>query len=66
MNSTMLLAKEQALLTHNPFTLADAKELEMLEEAAVGEEGLLIAELWEAAVTQADDEARLYMSGEEE
>ncbi|TMX11397.1 hypothetical protein FGF01_08190 [Aeromonas salmonicida subsp. achromogenes] len=67
MNSMMLLTRAQALLTHNPFTLDDARSLEALEaleEAAVGEEGLLIAELWEAALMQADEAARHYMKGE--
>ncbi|MGL6049314.1 MAG: hypothetical protein ACRC16_04790 [Aeromonas salmonicida] len=64
MNSMMLLTRAQALLTHNPFTLDDARSLEALEEAAVGEEGLLIAELWEAALMQADKAARHYMKGE--
>ncbi len=51
-------------MTHNPFTLDDARSMEALEEAAVGEEGLLIAELWEAALMQADEAARHYMKGE--
>lgn len=66
MNSMMLLARAQALLTHHPFTLADARVLEALEEEAVGEEGLLIAELWEAALLQADEEARRYLQGEDQ
>lgn len=61
MNGMMLLTRAQALLEHNPFTLADARALEALEEAAVGEEGLLIAELWETALVLADEEARCYM-----
>ncbi|MDM5114479.1 hypothetical protein [Aeromonas salmonicida] len=64
MNSMMLLTRAQALLTHNPFTPDDARSLEALEAAAVGEEGLLIAELWEAALMQADEAARHYMKGE--
>ncbi|QCG50052.1 hypothetical protein E2P79_11600 [Aeromonas schubertii] len=58
-----LLSRAEELLTHDPFTLADAKALEELEELASGEEGLLIAEIWESAQGIADDEARLYMSG---
>ncbi|MGY4106194.1 hypothetical protein [Aeromonas encheleia] len=64
MNSMMLLARAQALLTHPPFTLADAKVLEALEEEAVGEEGLRIAELWDAALALADEDARRYLQGE--
>lgn len=63
MSDMMLLAKAQALLSHHPFTLADARALEALEEEAVGEEGLCIAELWECALQQADEEARHYLSG---
>ncbi|MDO2952029.1 hypothetical protein [Aeromonas simiae] len=58
-----LLAEAQQLVGHNPFTLSDARSLEYLEEQAMGEEGLLIAELWEEALLVADDEARLYISG---
>lgn len=49
MSDMILLAEAKALLSHHPFTLADARALEALEEEAVGEEGLCIAELWEAA-----------------
>ena len=68
MSDMILLAEAKALLSHHPFTLADARALEALEaleEEAVGEEGLCIAELWEAALGQADDEARHYLLGEE-
>jgi hypothetical protein len=64
MNDMMLLARAQTLLTHHPFTLADAKVLEALEEEAVGEEGLRITELWEAALAVADEDARRYLQGE--
>lgn len=37
--------------------------MEVLEEDAVGEEGLCIAELWECALLQADDEAGNCLSG---
>ncbi|MGL5813357.1 MAG: hypothetical protein ACRCYW_08535 [Aeromonas sp.] len=65
MSEMRLLAKAQALLGHHPFTLTDARALEALEEEAVGEEGLCIAELWDAALLQADEEARHYLSGED-
>ena len=45
MSDMKLLAEAKVLLSHHPFTLADARALEALEEAAVGEEGLCIAEL---------------------
>lgn len=51
------------LLGHHPFTLADARALEALEEEAVGEEGLCIAELGESALLQADEEAGYCLSG---
>lgn len=63
MSDMRLLAQARLLLGHHPFTLADARALEALEEEAVGEEGLCIAELWECALQQADDEARYYLSG---
>ena len=62
MSDMILLAEAKALLSHHPFTLADARAL---EEAAVGEEGLCIAELWELALGQADEEARRYLQGED-
>ncbi|MEH8144023.1 hypothetical protein Q7I25_04645 [Aeromonas hydrophila] len=65
MSDMRLLAQARLLLGHHPFTLADAQALEALEEEAVGEEGLCIAELWECALQQADDEARLYLSGQD-
>lgn len=65
MSDMMLLARAQTLLTHHPFTLTDARALESLEEEAVGEEGLRIAELWEAALALADEDARRYLQGEE-
>ncbi|MCY9822044.1 hypothetical protein [Aeromonas media] len=68
MSDMKLLAEAKALLSHHPFTLADARALEALEaleEAAVGEEGLCIAELWELALGQADEEARHYLQGED-
>ncbi|MGY3858751.1 MULTISPECIES: hypothetical protein [Aeromonas] len=65
MSEMRLLARAQALLGHHPFTLADARALEALEEEAVGEEGLCIAGLWDAALQQADEEARHYLSGED-
>ncbi|MGY3902009.1 hypothetical protein ACW5XF_06015 [Aeromonas lusitana] len=65
MSDMMLLARAQALLGHHPFTLADARALEALEEDAVGEEGLCIAELWESALSQADEDARRYLLGKE-
>lgn len=65
MSDMMLLARAQALLGHTPFTLADARALEALEEDAVGEEGLCIAELWESALNQADEDARRYLLGKE-
>ena len=68
MSDMILLAEAKALLSHHPFTLADARALEALEaleEAAVGEEGLCIAELWELALGQADEEARHYLQGED-
>lgn len=65
MSDMMLLARAQGLLDHHPFTLADARALEALEEEAVGEEGLRIAELWESALQQADEEARHYLLGED-
>ncbi|GJC05208.1 hypothetical protein ACSZNV_15095 [Aeromonas hydrophila] len=58
MSDMRLLAQARLLLGHHPFTLADARALE-----AVGEEGLCIAELWECALQQADEEARHYLSG---
>ena len=61
MSDMNLLVEAKTLLSHHPFTLADARALEALEEAAVGEEGLLIAELWETALVLADEEARRYM-----
>ncbi|WP_426696513.1 hypothetical protein ACP6EV_12740 [Aeromonas hydrophila] len=63
MSDMRLLAQARLLLGHHPFTLADARALEALEEEAVGEEGLCIAELWEYALQQADEEARHYLSG---
>lgn len=65
MSDMVLLARAQALLGHHPFTLADARALEALEEEAVGEEGLCIAALWDAALLQADEEARHYLTGED-
>ncbi|ANT67575.1 hypothetical protein [Aeromonas hydrophila] len=65
MSDMRLLAQARLLLGHHPFTLADARALEVLEEEAVGEEGLCIAELWECALLQADDEARHYLSGQD-
>ena len=65
MSDMRLLAQARLLLGHHPFTMADARALEALEEEAVGEEGLCIAELWEAALGQADEEARHYLLGEE-
>lgn len=68
MSDMKLLAEAKALLSHHPFTLADARALEALEaleEAAVGEEGLCIAELWELALGQADEEAKHYLQGED-
>ena len=65
MSDMKLLAEAKVLLSHHPFTLADARALEALEEAAVGEEGLCIAELWELALGQADQEARHYLQGED-
>ncbi|MDX7756494.1 hypothetical protein [Aeromonas hydrophila] len=47
MSDMRLLAQARLLLGHHPFTMADARALEALEEEAVGEEGLCIAELWE-------------------
>ncbi len=49
MSDMRLLAQARLLLGHHPFTLADARALEALEEEAVGEEGLCIAELWESS-----------------
>lgn len=63
MSDMRLLAQARLLLGYHPFTLADARALEALEEEAVGEEGLCIAELWESALLQADEEARHYLSG---
>lgn len=60
-----LAGRGQDLAEPPPFTLADARALEALEEAAVGEEGLCIAELWELALGQADEEARRYLQGED-
>ena len=65
MSDMHLLAAAKSLLNHPPFTLADARALEALEEEAVGEEGLCIAELWELALGQADEEARRYLQGED-
>ena len=68
MSDMKLLAEAKVLLSHHPFTLADARALEALEaleEAAVGEEGLCIAELWELALGQADEEAKHYLQGED-
>lgn len=65
MNSMILLARAQTLLSHQPFTLSDARALEALEEEAVGEEGLRIAELWDAALRLADEDARRYLMGED-
>ncbi|MNH09286.1 hypothetical protein D3C79_687360 [compost metagenome] len=65
MSDMMLLARAQTLLTHQPFTLSDARALEALEEEAVGEEGLRIAELWESALRLADEDARRYLMGED-
>ncbi|MEL1219023.1 hypothetical protein TVA88_07845 [Aeromonas hydrophila] len=65
MSDMRLLAQARLLLGHHPFTLADARALEALEEEAVGEEGICIAELWECALQQADDEARRYLSGQD-
>ncbi|WP_324015363.1 hypothetical protein [Aeromonas hydrophila] len=65
MSDMRLLAQARQLLGHHPFTLADARALEALEEEAVGEEGLCIAELWECALQQADEEARHYLSGQD-
>lgn len=62
MSDMRLLAQARLLLGHHPFTLADARALEALEEEAVGE-GLCIAELWESALLQADEEAWHYLSG---
>lgn len=45
MSDMRLLAQARLLLGHHPFTLADARAPEALEEEAVGEEGLCIAEL---------------------
>ncbi|WP_323972615.1 hypothetical protein [Aeromonas hydrophila] len=53
MSDMRLLAQVRLLLGHHPFTLADARALE----------ALCIAELWECALQQADDEARHYLSG---
>ncbi len=39
MSYMRLLAQARLLLGHHPFTLADARALEALEEEAVGEEG---------------------------
>ena len=39
MSDMHLLAAAKSLLSHPPFTLADARALEALEEEAVGEEG---------------------------
>ena len=65
MSDMHLLAAAKSLLSHPPFTLADARALEALEEAGVGEGGLCIAELWELALGQADEEARRYLQGED-
>ncbi len=65
MSDMRLLDKAKALLDHPPFTLADARALEMLEEEAVGEEGLCIAGLWELALQQADEEVRHYLAGDD-
>lgn len=65
MSDMRLLAQARLLVGHHPFTLADAQALEALEEEAVGEEGLCIAELWECALLQADEEARHYLSGQD-
>lgn len=63
MSDMRLLVQARMLLGHHPFTLADARALEALEEEAVGEEGLCIAELGESALLQADDEAGYCLSG---
>ncbi|WP_194758702.1 hypothetical protein [Aeromonas hydrophila] len=63
MSDMRLLAQARLLLGHHPFTLADARAPEALEEEAVGEEGLCIAELGESTLLQADDEARHCLSG---
>ncbi len=65
MSDMRLLAQARLLLGHHPFTLADARALEALEEEAVGEEGLCIAELWECALQQADEEAGNCLSGQD-
>lgn len=54
MSDMHLLAAAKSLLSHPPFTLADARALEALEEEAVGEEGLCIAALWDIALALAD------------
>ena len=65
MSDMKLLAEAKTLLSHHPFTLADARALEALVEAAVGEEGLCIAELWELALGQADYESLHYLQRED-
>ena len=64
MSDMHLLDDAQRLLSHHPFTLADARALEALEEEAVGEEGLCIAALWDIALALADEEARHYLLGD--
>ncbi|MBL0555192.1 hypothetical protein ACK3YC_20030 [Aeromonas caviae] len=64
MSDMHLLAAAKSLLIHPPFTLADARALEALEEEAVEEEGLCIAARWDIALALADEEARHYLLGD--
>ena len=56
-----LLEQASALLAlDGPFTLAQAKALDALCEQARDEEADLMGDLWEAAMANADEEARHY------
>ena len=58
-----LLEQASALLAKDgPFTLAQAKALDVLCEQARDAEADLMGDLWEAAMVKADDEALHYMT----
>ncbi|MFM5278142.1 hypothetical protein ACET9A_17780 [Aeromonas veronii] len=58
-----LLEQASALLAQDgPFTLAQAKALDVLCEQARDEEADLMGDLWEAAMANADEEALHYMT----
>ncbi|WP_273762935.1 hypothetical protein [Aeromonas hydrophila] len=58
-----LLEQASALLAEDgPFTLAQAKALDVLCEQARGDEADMLGDLWEAAMLSADEEALHFMT----